>query len=77
LQFAQQPLLLLTAVQQMYNEAGKHNSAQALFNLGFMHQFGAGLPKDAHLAKRFYDRWAVCLAALLGAVGMTMGQMYA
>lgn len=40
----------------MYNEAGKYKSAQALFNLGFMHQFGAGLPKDHHLAKRFYDR---------------------
>lgn len=98
----------------MYNEASNHRSAQALFNLGFMHQacvgaawggklwdadrqqnvwfrqgwlgvehrvginpqradaarsacheppttpgvqFGAGLPKDHFLAKRFYDRW--------------------
>jgi hypothetical protein len=41
---------------QMYGEAGKHSNAQALFNMGLMHQFGAGLPRDFHLAKRFYDR---------------------
>ena len=28
---------------------------QAMFNLGFMHQVGVGLPADAHLAKRYYD----------------------
>ena len=28
---------------------------QALFNLGYMHHFGMGLPKDYHLSKRFYD----------------------
>jgi len=32
-----------------------HASAQALFNLGYMHHFGMGLPKDYHLSKRFYD----------------------
>ena len=31
------------------------HSAQALFNLGAMHQMGRGVRKDAHLAKRFYD----------------------
>lgn len=31
-------------------------SCQALFNLGYMHEYGAGLPQDLHLAKRFYDR---------------------
>lgn len=46
----------------MYHEAAKHRDAsgavqgQALFNLGFMHQFGAGVPRDHHLAKRQYDR---------------------
>lgn len=39
----------------MYHEAGRHSSAQALFNQGFMHQFGAGLDRDLHLAKRYYD----------------------
>ena len=28
---------------------------QALFNLGLMHEYGAGLPADLHLAKRHYD----------------------
>jgi SEL1 protein len=31
------------------------HSPQAMFNLGFMHQYGIGLPQDFHLAKRFYD----------------------
>lgn len=26
-----------------------------MFNLGFMHEFGAGLPQDLTLARRFYD----------------------
>lgn len=50
---------------QMYDAASKAGAGggaqgQALFNLGFMHQYGAGLPKDHHLAKRCYDRcvWA-------------------
>ena len=30
-------------------------SATALFNLGFAHEFGAGVPRDLHLAKRYYD----------------------
>lgn len=28
---------------------------QAAFNIGYMHQWGEGLPKDPHLAKRYYD----------------------
>lgn len=30
-------------------------SAQALFNLGWMHENGIGLDQDFHLAKRYYD----------------------
>jgi hypothetical protein len=26
-----------------------------MFNLGFMHQMGIGVPVDLHLAKRYYD----------------------
>jgi len=33
----------------------KPPSAQACFNLGFMHERGLGLPPDLHLAKRYYD----------------------
>lgn len=32
----------------------QHN-AQAMFNLGYMHELGLGMKKDWHLAKRFYD----------------------
>jgi len=31
------------------------HSAQAMFNLGFMHEQGLGMKQDIHLAKRFYD----------------------
>ena len=26
-----------------------------MFNLGYMHELGHGMPQDIHLAKRFYD----------------------
>lgn len=26
-----------------------------MFNLGFMHEFGVGVPQDLQLAKRFYN----------------------
>ena len=39
-----------------YQQAAKLGSAQALFNLGYMHQLGRGFrTKDFHLAKRQYD----------------------
>ncbi len=38
-----------------YRTASDLNNAQATFNLGYMHQFGEGVPKDLHLAKRFYE----------------------
>ena len=53
-------------VKSNYIEAAQHYrlasedsdpqaAAQAYFNLGYMHQFGSGLPKDFYLSKRFYD----------------------
>jgi SEL1 protein len=33
-----------------------HQSAQALYNLGWMHENGVGLDQDFHLAKRYYDQ---------------------
>lgn len=36
-------------------QATQLRSAQAMFNLGLMHEHGWGLAKDLHLAKRFYD----------------------
>jgi len=38
-----------------YRSASDLQNAQATFNLGYMHQFGIGLPRDFWLAKRFYD----------------------
>lgn len=35
-----------------------YKSAQALFNLGWMHENGIGLAQDFHLAKRYYDQAA-------------------
>lgn len=31
-------------------------NAQAMFNLGYMHEHGQGLPFDLYLAKRYYDQ---------------------
>ncbi|KAF9959654.1 ERAD-associated protein [Mortierella alpina] len=36
--------------------AENDRSAMAMWNLGWMHENGVGVPKDFHLAKRWYDR---------------------
>lgn len=36
--------------------AKSQSNAQAMFNLGYMHEHGQGLPFDLHLAKRYYDQ---------------------
>jgi len=33
----------------------QERNAQAMFNLGFMHEFGVGVQKDLKLARKFYD----------------------
>eukprot|EP00656_Telonema_subtile_P047194 TRINITY_DN5406_c0_g1_i1.p1 TRINITY_DN5406_c0_g1~~TRINITY_DN5406_c0_g1_i1.p1 ORF type:complete len:464 (-),score=130.15 TRINITY_DN5406_c0_g1_i1:265-1656(-) len=38
-----------------YRTAADQKNPQAMFNMGFLHQMGQGLPQDLHLAKRFYD----------------------
>eukprot|EP01132_Coremiostelium_polycephalum_P006109 gene6109-7612_t len=38
-----------------YQIAAKMENSQALFNLGYMHQFGKGKTQDLFLAKRYYD----------------------
>lgn len=41
---------------QCYTGASEYlQSAQALYNLGWMHEHGIGLDQDYHLAKRYYD----------------------
>jgi len=39
-----------------YKKATEHMNTQAMFNLGYMHEHGIGLPQDFHLAKRYYDK---------------------
>ncbi|RDA93545.1 hypothetical protein CP533_3993 [Ophiocordyceps camponoti-saundersi (nom. inval.)] len=46
---------VLKAVQCYTGASDYSQSAQALFNLGWMHENGIGLTQDFHLAKRFYD----------------------
>ncbi|KAI1432167.1 hypothetical protein GGR50DRAFT_697275 [Xylaria sp. CBS 124048] len=42
---------------QCYAGASEYfQSAQALYNLGWMHENGVGLTQDFHLAKRYYDQ---------------------
>ena len=46
----------LSKAVQCYTGASDHSqSAQALYNLGWMHENGVGLTQDFHLAKRYYD----------------------
>jgi SEL1 protein len=40
---------------RFYTLAADGRQAQAMFNLGYMHQHGIGVPQDFHLAKRYYD----------------------
>ncbi|KAL9440981.1 hypothetical protein AB3S75_019624 [Citrus x aurantiifolia] len=41
---------------EAYMHARLQSNAQAMFNLGYMHEHGQGLPLDLHLAKRYYDQ---------------------
>ncbi|KAL4002881.1 Sel1 repeat family protein [Acanthocheilonema viteae] len=43
------------AATQYKIASDRHQAAQAMFNLGYMHEQGLGINKDMHLAKRFYD----------------------
>jgi SEL1 protein len=43
------------AAAAAYAAAGQLRSSRALFNLGVMHAQGTGLPRDLHLAKRYFD----------------------
>ncbi|XP_077409063.1 protein sel-1 homolog 1 [Vanacampus margaritifer] len=44
-----------TAIIHYRLASEQQNSAQAMFNLGYMHEKGLGIKQDVHLAKRFYD----------------------
>ena len=44
-----------TVAAAHYKAAASSSSARAMFNLGFLYQFGIGLDQDFPLAKRYYD----------------------
>jgi hypothetical protein len=48
------PLQDWVRASAIYYEAYKERSAEAMFNLGYMHEYGAGVPQDLELARRFY-----------------------
>ena len=58
-----------------YAQAAHHRIPQALFNLGFMHQHGAGIAKDVHLAKRYYDRAATAAEDAWLAVSLALASL--
>nr|XP_023012309.1 protein sel-1 homolog 1 isoform X1 [Leptinotarsa decemlineata] len=47
-----------TAATHYRTASDQQHNAQALFNLGYMHEQGLGMERDMHLAKRCYDRAA-------------------
>jgi hypothetical protein len=49
------PLQDWVRASAIYYEAYKERSAEAMFNLGYMHEYSAGVPKDLDLARRFYS----------------------
>lgn len=44
-----------TAASHYRLASEQQHNAQAMFNLGYMHEQGLGMAKDMHLAKRCYD----------------------
>jgi len=48
-----------------------------MFNLGYMHQYGIGLPRDLHLAKRFYDTAESTHADAKVPVSLALSGLYA
>ena len=61
----------------MYGEAAAQRNPQALFNLGFMHEYGAGLPQDLHLAKRHYDKAMAAHRDAFGPVWLALASLWA
>lgn len=59
-----------------YRRAKDLNNAQAMFNLGYMHEHGKGLPQDFHLAKRHYDMAAEADPVAYVPVLMALGKLY-
>ena len=50
-----QPIDYKTAMVHYTSAAETHKTSIAMYNLGYMHEYGLGVSKDFHLAKRWYD----------------------
>ena len=71
----------LDRAEKAYRRAQLQQNSQAMFNLGYMYEHGLGLPKDLHLAKRFYDQAldtepAAMLPVTFALVGLYLRQHY-
>merc|ERR1712117_905555 len=53
----------------------QQNNAQAMFNLGYMHELGHGMRQDIHLAKRFYDMAAEASADAQVPVALALAKL--
>lgn len=61
---------------EAYMHAKSQSNAQAMFNLGYMHEHGQGLPVDLHLAKRYYDQALEIDPAAKLPVTLALGSLY-
>lgn len=72
----------LDRAAEAYRKAQLQQNSQAMFNLGYMYEHGLGLPKDFHLAKRYYDQAldtepAAMLPVTFALIGLYLRQKYA
>jgi SEL1 protein len=59
-----------------YRRAADLRNAQAMFNLGIMHEHGIGLPQDFYLAKRYYDMASETDPIAVVPVYLALGKLY-
>ncbi|CAJ0582731.1 unnamed protein product, partial [Mesorhabditis spiculigera] len=53
----------------------KHSSGQAMYNYGYMHAHGLGVPQDFHLAKRYYDEAGIQAPDAIAAVYLQLAML--
>ncbi|QQP52559.1 Uncharacterized protein FKW44_004745, partial [Caligus rogercresseyi] len=59
-----------------YRIASEQSNAQAMFNLGYMHELGLGMKRDVNLAKRFYDMASESSTDALVPVSLALAKLY-
>jgi SEL1 protein len=58
-----------------HTAAEAHHSAQAYWNLGWMHENGVAVDQDFHMAKRYYDSASVTFGIALQMVMLILSRM--